>query len=491
MIKISSDGKELDLISSKNRKDKILIEVIGGNAENVTGSASLVTYNKKQLLFEFGMIQRGKNIYENYMFNKELLSSVKTSRLDYIIIGHCHCDHIGLIPALYQKNCDATVIVPAGSYAILKEMWLDSAYINERDADILTTQRERTFTPLFNEQDVYEALNHVRELNFHEIISLDDELSIRYSYAGHILLSAQTELFITQKNHTKKILFTSDLGNLNLIGSKIFVEPFEPVTSANIVIGEATYSSQQKPITKKDLLLDKSKIQTVIQQYCAEQKGIVLIPCFSLDRLPYMLWLLFSMDSSIRVPIIVDSPLGLRLLQAYRSILPESMKDQFESLLSWEKIKFIKSPEDSMATIADGKPKVVLASSGMLTAGRSVKWTQSVISNHNNCILFIGYAATATLAYRIKHSKENPTITINGKICKNHANIVDLHSFSSHMQHDDLLKYYAGINTEKIYLVHSSQDSKLLFKQELEQKIAENCRSARVIAVNRSTKITL
>lgn len=491
MIKISNDGKELDLISSKNRKDKILIEVIGGNAENVTGSASLITYNKKQLLFEFGMIQRGKNIYENYMLNKELLSSVKTSRLDYIIIGHCHCDHIGLIPALYQKNCDATVIVPAGSYAILKEMWLDSAYINERDADILTTQRERTFTPLFNEQDVYEALNHVRELNFHEIISLDDELSIRYSYAGHILLSAQTELFITQKNYTKKILFTSDLGNLNLIGSKIFVEPFEPVTSANIVIGEATYSSQQKPITKKDLLLDKSKIQTVIQQYCEEQKGIVLIPCFSLDRLPYMLWLLFSMDSSIRVPIIVDSPLGLRLLQAYRSILPESMKDQFESLLSWEKIKFIKSPEDSMAAIADGKPKVVLASSGMLTAGRSVKWTQSVISNHNNCILFIGYAATATLAYRIKHSKENPTITINGKICKNHANIVDLHSFSSHMQHDDLLKYYAGINAEKIYLVHSNQDSKLLFKQELEQKIAENCRSTRVIAVNRSTKITL
>lgn len=491
MIKISNDGKELDLISSKNRKDKILIEVIGGNAENVTGSASLITYNKKQLLFEFGMIQRGKNIYENYMLNKELLSSVKTSRLDYIIIGHCHCDHIGLIPALYQKKCDATVIVPAGSYAILKEMWLDSAYINERDADILTAQRERTFTPLFNEQDVYEALNHVRELNFHEIISLDDELSIRYSYAGHILLSAQTELFITQKNHTKKILFTSDLGNLNLIGSKIFVEPFEPVTSANIVIGEATYSSQQKPITKKDLLLDKSKIQTVIQQYCEEQQGIVLIPCFSLDRLPYMLWLLFSMDSSIRVPIIVDSPLGLRLLQAYRSILPESMKDQFESLLSWGKLKFIKSPEDSMATIADGKPKVVLASSGMLTAGRSVKWTQSVIPNHNNCILFIGYAATATLAHRIKHGKENPTITINGKICKNHANIVDLHSFSSHMQHDDLLKYYAGINAEKIYLVHSNQDSKLLFKQELEQKIAENCRSTRVIAVNRSTKITL
>lgn len=465
--------------------------MIGGNAENVTGSASMISFNKRQMLFEFGMIQRGKNIYENYMLNKELLSSVKASRLDYVIAGHCHCDHIGLIPALYQKNCEATVIVPTGSYAILKEMWLDSAYINARDADILTAQRERTFTPLFNEQDVYKALDHVKEVNFHEIISLDSEVSLRYSYAGHILLSAQTELFIAQNNHTKKILFTSDLGNLNLVGSKVFVEQFEPVSSANIVIGEATYSSQQKPVTKKDLLLDRAKIRTVIQQYCEENKGTVLIPCFALDRLPYMLWLLYSMDDFLNVPIIVDSPLGIRLLQAYRSILPKEMKEQFESLLSWEKIKFIQSPEDSMAAIADGKPKVVLASSGMLTAGRSVKWTQSVITQHNSCILFIGYAATATLAYKIKHSKENPTITINGKICKNHANIVDLHSFSSHMQHDDLLKYYAGIKTEKIYLVHSNQDSKLMFKQELEKRLAENCRSTRVIAVNRSTKITL
>ena len=443
------------------------------------------------MLFEFGMIQRGKSIYENYMLNKELLSSVKSSRIDYVIIGHCHCDHIGLIPALYQKNCEASIIAPKGSTAILKEMWLDSAYINGRDVDILTVQREHTYLPLFTEDDVYTALSHVQEIDFHEIVPLDEEVSLRYSYAGHILLSAQTELFITQKNHTKKILFTSDLGNLNLKDSKIFVEPFEPVTSANIVIGEATYSSQQKPVTKKDFLLDMDKIRTVIQQYCMDEKGIVLIPCFSLDRLPYMLWLLYSMDDQLNVPIIVDSPLGLRLLQAYRSILPADVKDQFESLLSWDKLKFIKTPEDSMAAIADHKPKVVLASSGMLTAGRSVKWTQSVITQHNNCILFIGYAATATLAYRIKHSKENPTITVNGKVCRNQANIVDLHSFSSHMQHDDLLKYYAGINAEKIYLVHSNQESKLLFKQELEQRIAENCRSTRVIAVNRSTKITL
>ena len=156
------------------------------------------------MLFEFGMIQRGKSIYENYMLNKELLSSVKSSRIDYVIIGHCHCDHIGLIPALYQKNCEASIIAPKGSTAILKEMWLDSAYINGRDADILTVQREHTYLPLFTEDDVYTALSHVQEIDFHEIVPLDEEVSLRYSYAGHILLSAQTECSSLRKIIPKK-----------------------------------------------------------------------------------------------------------------------------------------------------------------------------------------------------------------------------------------------------------------------------------------------
>lgn len=450
------------------------------------------------MLFEFGMIQRGKNIYENYCLNRDLIGTVKASKLTYIIAGHCHCDHIGLIPALYSKGCQAKIIVPSGSSHILKEMWLDSAYINKRDADILTTQRGKTFLPLFCEEDVYTAMDFISEVDFHQIYKLNDEVSIRYSYAGHILLSAQSELFISNNNHTKKILFTSDLGNLNLSNSKVFVEQFEPVTSSNIVIGEATYSSQQKPVTKKDLTQDINKIRTVIQQYCDEQRGQVLIPCFALDRLPYMLWLLYSIynsEESFNIPIIVDSPLGSRLLQAYRKIFvandKKDMLVQLDNLLSWDKVQFISDPADSKAAIADNKPKIVLASSGMLTAGRSVKWVQSIITKRNCCILFIGYSATNTLAHRIKHDKDNSTITINGKILKNHSGIVDLHSFSSHMQHDDLIKYYAGINTEKIYLVHSSQESKLSFKSELEKRISENCKSTRVIAVNRSTKITL
>lgn len=476
------------------KKDEVTIKIIGGNAEDVTGSASLITQNDLTILFEFGMIQRGKSIYENYSLNKELVEKVKPKKIDYIFIGHCHCDHIGLIPALYRKNCSATIIVPSGSYDILKEMWLDSAYINQRDAEVISAQKEKVVLPLYDEADVMEALSFVVEKPFNIMHILNDHISFQFIHAGHILFSAQTELYFSQSNHTKKVLFTSDLGNLQLSKNKIFVEKFQAISNANIVIGEATYSDPGRISSSKALKLDIEKVRTVVDQYCVDNNRRVLIPCFALDRLPYMLWILYSLfgdSETFAVPIYVDSPLGIRLLKAYQKNLPEEMQESFEEMLAWKQIKYIEEASDSKAAIASKGAKVVLASAGMLTAGRSVKWVQSILPNENDCILFIGYAATNTLAYKIKHSLGNEKLTINGKELANKCQIVDLHSFSSHMQHKDLLDYYSSINAEKIYIVHSNMDSKLLFKEELEKELEKKNKSTRVIAVNRSTIIKL
>jgi predicted metal-dependent RNase len=104
--------------------------------------------------------------------------------------------------------------------------------------------------------------------------------------------------------------------------------------------------------------------------------------------------------------------------------------------------------------------------------------------------MFVGYAGIDTLAYKIKHEKEQKTININGKPYKNKAQILDLLSFSSHMQRKDLINYYKGINCNKIYLVHSDK-SKLEFKQDLEKAISDCLKSTRVVAVNNGTKISI
>jgi metallo-beta-lactamase family protein len=476
------------------KKDKVTLEVIGGNAESVTGSCTKITTSEHVYLFEFGMIQDGHTPLENYKLNSKLLQKVKPQEIDYIIIGHNHLDHVGLIPALYARGkCNAKIIVPKKSTCILKEMWLDAAYINQRDVEIINL-KDKNYEPFYNEDIVMRTLNYVQEIGSDEIVKISNELSIRYRNAGHILLSKQAEVFINDGSHTRKILFTSDIGNLATQDSRVFVEDFEPVYTANIVIGECTYSSKDsKEVSKKTLELDMQKIKSAIEQYCVDNKHRILIPTFSLDRMPYILWILYTLfgqDENFNVPILVDSPLANRLLDCYSSILEGEKKDKFDEMMSWKNIKRIITPEDSKAAIADKGAKVICSSSGMLTAGRSVKWTQSLLPHENDLIMFIGYAGEDTLAYKIKHEKEQKTININGKPIKNKAQIIDLQSFSSHMQRKDLINYYKGINCDKIYLVHSDKN-KIEFKQDLERAISDCLKSTRVVAVNSGTKISI
>ena len=440
------------------------------------------------------MIQGEHTVLENYKANIKYIQKIRPQELQYIIIGHVHQDHIGMIPTLYARGkCNAKIIVPKGSTSILREMWLDSSIINCRDVEVINLKNDRNYEPFYTEDAVYKTLEYIEEIDSDKIVPLSDELAIRYTDAGHILLSKQCEVYINGGSRTRKILFSSDLGNISTQDTRVFVENFKPVTSANIAIMECTYASKERQCTKETYKKDVTKIKSVVEQYCIDNNSRVLIPSFSLDRTPYILWILYSLfgkDENFKIPILIDSPLANRLLDCYSSILDGEKKELFDEIMSWNNIKRVIQPEASKAAIADKGAKIILSSSGMLTAGRSVKWTQSILPNENDCILFMGYSGENTLAWKIKHGKDHKTININGKPYKNKAQIYDLKSFSSHMQRNEMLNYYKSINCEKIYLVHSDSN-KIEFKHDLENAIADCLKSTKVVAVNSGTKISL
>ena len=160
-------------------------------------------------------------------------------------------------------------------------------------------------------------------------------------------------------------------------------------------------------------------------------------------------------------------------------------------MMAWKNLQRIISPEDSKTAILDHRAKIICSSSGMLTAGRSVKWVQNILPNENDCILFVGYAGVDTLAGHIKHGISQKTISINGKPYKNKAKLVDLNSYSSHMQRNDLINYYKSLNCEKIYLVHGDKEARIELKEDLEKALADCYKSTRVIIVNKGTKISI
>ena len=480
----------------KDKESQIKIEFLN-NGSSVTGSCTIIKFLDRTILFEFGGIQEGHTTLADYRLNRDQVSRVKAKDVDMIIGGHMmHYDHGGNVPALIKQNPNIRIITCKNTTGILQEMWMDSAFINIRDCEELSAQYpDRMFVPLYTEEDVKTSLSLIEEYGVGEIHELDENVSIRYTYSGHIFGAVQCELFIKIKNHVKKLLFTSDLGNQKIQHLKPFVQPFEPVYTAQYAFCECTYGSRDnKQVTKKIIDKDLEKIKSVIEQFCKDNKRRVLMPVFSLDKCPVVLWLVYQMfkdDKDFDTKVLVDSPLTNRLLDRYSEVLEGEAKEKFDEMLSWKNLIRIVTPEASKHAIESMTNILILSSGGMLQSGRSVRWAKELLPHSNDCLILSGFCGENTLGYKIKNCSDQKTIFINGVAIKNKAQVVNVRSLSGHIQRDDMLKYYSSIHADKIYLIHGEMDGKIEFAQDLKEEIANKSMTTGVCVVNKGTTITL
>lgn len=475
----------------KSKKDKVKVAFVGENSSSVTGSCTLIEYKDRKVLLECGLYQ-SNSLKTDYEINTRKFK-FKPRDIDYVFVGHTHIDHIGLIPRLYKEGCKAEIVTTHKTVEFMQPLLEDSSFIMERDVQTLSRKKEKSLEPIYDKIDVDNAVKHIRGYDFNKLYKLDETFSFMFIPAGHIVGSAQLILYVREDNgHINKILYTSDLGNVQL--DKPFVEPFQKETKANIVIAETTYGANDRTVGKKDRQKDIEKIESVVLATCYDRKGRVLIPCFSLDRTQFILKILYDLfgeDEDFDIPIIVDSPLACKITDIYKYVLEDEDKETIKKIMNWKNVKFISDPSESKLCVANESPKVIISSSGMMTAGRVVHYTKSIIQDSRSTILFCGFSSQNSLAYKIKNGKIQKTINIDGKPYRNRCGIVDLRSFSSHMQREDLLNYYKQINTNCIYLVHGEMQGKLQFAKDLKDILSKENKSTNVCVVNRGTSVNL
>lgn len=262
----------------------------------------------------------------------------------------------------------------------------------------------------------------------------------------------------------------------------------------DLLIGETTYADKDKPqATKARRKLDVKKLKSVIDEVCIEKHNRVLIPVFALDRLPEILteiYLLYK-DTEFDIPVVIDTPLGLQHIKSYFNILQGDRLKLLSDAVNWSNVVQIDSYKLSQSYVNSTRPMIILASSGMLTAGRSLSYAAQIVPNQNDCIVFCGYSTEKSIGWKIKHPKEFKMIEIDGKKYRNLCQVVNLCSFSSHMQHDQLLEYYSSIDCQQIALVHGQMESKVKFAQELKNELEKKSKTTKVSVVNKSMKIEL
>lgn len=470
------------------------IQFLGKSSDDVTGSQYHICYNGKQILLECGLHQSQSNDYlDSYKINSERFK-FKPSEIDYVFVAHPHIDHVGLIPRLVKYGFRGKIITTKNTAAVMSPLLLNSCAIVQDEARVLSKRYGREYEPLYSEDDVYTTLSLIQVFDEYDTeITLDDTVSFKWFKNSHCVGAAQLLIILAGGSQKRHVLYTSDLGSLKT-NNHYVVDTEIPEDFADVVIMESTYGSSART-SKKTRDFDREHLKSEINTTLG-RNGTIILPCFSFSRTQEILTTLFELyhdDKDFDIPVIVDSVLSCDICDLYYNMLSGDDLSLWYDVCSWKNVQFVREKEESGAIVEDTRPKIVISSSGFCTNGRVVRYLKKYLKDPNSTIIFSGYTGDnpSYLSYKIKNYRNHKFISINKEKVLNKADCITLRSFSSHANHDDLVKYGSSLNTNKVILVHGSAESKKCLAQDLTDAISKNNKTYKVISANRGLIINL
>lgn len=479
---------------SKRNKNKVIVEIIGANRHQVTGSATLISIplkegGYKRILIELGGNQTNQDLYTEYLRNKEIVESVPHNEIDYVFALHAHYDHIGNLPSLIPNGFNGKLITNKENREIMTPMLVDGAFIMNKNVQALN--KKHNITHLYKEEDVYLLMSRCETYSMNEIHTLDDLVSFQFVNAGHILGSCQLILYLkTPTGQIKKLHFTSDLGSD--YNKQPFVKPKDIVNSSNFSLFEATYNELDRGFkSKKECEREREEFKKFLKNELKNKRNI-LIGVFAQARQQTMMEFLyrsFKDDKDFNYPIYVDGVLGLTLNNCYLSVLEGEDREYWKEVMSWENFKYISSYEKSM-NVACNKSEISIkiSSSGMFSNGRIMNHVKTMIEDSNCTFVLCGYQGEGTVGRELQRT-DNTEVKIEGMMFKKKCKIYQMNTWSSHIMPMENINYMSQINTPLIVINHSDEEHKYEFRDIVESELRLRNNSAKVVCASDDNNI--
>ncbi len=428
-----------------------------GAAHEVTGSCTLISACGKNILVDCGM-EQGRNIYENCDI------PISMHDIDFVLLTHAHIDHSGKIPYITKLGFEGEIHTTKATFELCKIMLLDSAHIQEFEAQWRNRKAKRSggelYEPLYTIEDAQKALELYKPCGYNQKIEICDGISIKFTDAGHLLGSASIEITICENGVTKTIIFSGDLGNID---RPLIKDPQIP-QGADIVVIESTYGTRLHGERH-----EYTEQLTKIIQQTFDAGGNVVIPSFAVGRTQEILYCLRQIKESGAIKnhdgfkVYVDSPLAVDATQIYSSKLYDYFDEETLELLSkginpiqFKGLTTAVSSEESQMINFDKKPKVIISASGMCDAGRIRHHLKHNLWRSECTVLFVGYQSEGTLGRALVNGAD--TVKLFGERVQVNAKILEINGISGHADRDMLLGWIKGMEQKpcRIYVNHGA-----------------------------------
>lgn len=433
------------------------IQILGA-AQTVTGSCYVIETGETRFAVDCGMHQGNLQIEERNK-NSDIY---RAADLDFILLTHAHIDHSGLLPRMFKDGFEGPVYCTEPTLDLLGIMLLDSAHIQEMEAEWANKKRSRRgkehVFALYSTSDAVGVTKLLHPTRYGEIFEPAPGVKVCWRDAGHILGSAFLELEVTEEGKATRIIFSGDLGRTN---SLIVSNPELPAGHVDYLFMESTYGDRNH----KDESRSLDELAEAVK-YAHDNGEKAIIPAFAVERTQEILYVLYLLHKEGRlpdIPVYVDSPLAIRATEIFKRH-PEyfdtgtrNLLASGENPLTLPNLRYTLQASESQAINEQKGPAIVISASGMCNAGRIKHHLRHNLWRKGASIIFTGYQAVGTPGRRIIDGAKS--ITFLGDEIAVAARIFTIGGFSGHAGQSQIIDWvgrFAGPGL-KIFLVHGEE----------------------------------
>jgi metallo-beta-lactamase family protein len=440
-----------------------------GAARCVTGSCYLIDNGGKYLI-DCGLFQGGRQMeamnHTDWGFNPAEISA--------LFLTHAHIDHSGRIPKLVKDGFRGKIYSTIPTLELVKILLLDSAHIQEMEAEWQTRKNKRrgdpVTQPLYTLVDAEACFPLFEPVKRDEIIKIAENLNIRFRNSGHILGSSYLEIWEGPLENARKTIFSGDLGYK---GQMILEDPEIP-TSADTLFIESTYGNRNhKPMEESE----KELLKAIQYSYSHGEK--VLIPAFAVERTQELLFILGKFFREGRIPtmpVYVDSPLAIAATTIFRNMKQFYDAEAREMLargndpFDFPQLILSKTAEESMAINQTHGPAIIIAGNGMCTAGRIRHHLKHNLWRPGCSLVIVGFQAAGSLGRSLVEGVR--LVKILGERVIVRAKVFTIGGLSAHADQNALFDWLGHFENRRmrVYVVHGEESVSEEFAKLIRQK---------------------